>query len=65
MTLDLAKGSLGRAVVWRSGTSEARTGTITFTGGESAFVQFAGEHFSKAADPADLELLARKATGDG
>jgi hypothetical protein len=33
MTLDLAKGSLGRGVVWRSGTSEERTGIITFTGG--------------------------------
>ena len=64
MTLDLAKGSLGRGVVWRSGTSEERTGIITFTGGESAFVQFAGDHFSKATNPADLTLIAAKVPGD-
>lgn len=58
LTLDLAKGSIGSGVVWRPGTSEAREGTITFTGGESAFVLFAGDHFSVATDPADLELLA-------
>jgi hypothetical protein len=65
MTLDLAKGSIGRGVLWRGGTGEAKHGIITFTGGESAFVQFAGAHFSVAADPADLELLAGKVTGDG
>ena len=58
MTLDLAKGSLGHAVVWRPGTSDAKNGTITFTGGESAFVLFAGDHFSVATNPADLTLLA-------
>ena len=58
MTIDEARGHLGRRVVCRTGTPGAREGVITSVSDTVAFVGYAGDRYPIETDPADLELLA-------
>jgi hypothetical protein len=58
MTIDEARGHIGHAVAYRSGTDEAEEGVITSVGGVFAFVAYGGARYSQVTRPEDLTLLA-------
>ena len=65
MTITEARGNIGNGVIYRPrGGGPAEEGTITSVSDRFAFVRYGSQRTSAATDPADLELLAGKVTGD-
>jgi hypothetical protein len=68
MTIPEARAAMGRRdlrVVYRPAHGKLEYGQITNVNDHYVFVRYEGSETSRATDPADLELLARKVPGDG
>ena len=63
MTLDEARGHIGDGVVYTPSHGDREDGVITSVSDSMVFVLYAGDRYSKATNPADLELLAGKGAG--
>jgi hypothetical protein len=57
MTLDEARGYVGRAVVYQTAGNEPEYGVIAGVGEAHVFVRYGRDELAKATDPADLTLL--------
>jgi hypothetical protein len=57
VTLDEARKSIGRTVVYTPPAGDPETGVITSTSTTMVFVRYGGDNHAKATNPADLTLL--------
>ena len=64
MTIDEARGHIGRRVAYRGAADEDEKGKITAVGRLYVFVRYDGDEHGIATDPADLTLLAGKDGSD-